>query len=97
MTRPQTARIRGCMPTYEYACPDCGGFTAVKRMAQYQDPQPCPRCGTESPRVTLTMPAFKGMSASNSSSTATANAAKGMLSGAGGGGGYRHMGGCSCC
>ena len=32
------------MPTYEYECPDCGPFTDVRPMAEYDQPQACPDC-----------------------------------------------------
>ncbi len=49
------------MPTYEYACTQCGGFTAVRPLAEFRDPQPCPKCAAPSPRVTMTSPSFKGL------------------------------------
>lgn len=59
------------MPIYEYACDACGTFTASKPMASYRDPQPCPDCGVESPRVLLTAPAFAGMPAATRAAHAT--------------------------
>jgi putative FmdB family regulatory protein len=49
------------MPVYEYACEDCGEFTAVRAMAQCRDPHPCPSCGEEAPRALVTAPAFAGL------------------------------------
>lgn len=49
------------MPVYDYACDDCGPFTAVRPMAAYQDPCACPDCGADAPRVMLTAPALAGM------------------------------------
>lgn len=74
------------MPTYEYACPDCGQFTAIRPMAQYREDQPCPRCSKPSPRVTLTGPSL-GMF---------------TMRGPGGDGtrtlqSCAHVGGCRCC
>src|SRR6185503_2413132 len=46
------------MPVYEYLCNDCGPFTDMRPMAECDEPQDCPRCETESPRVILTAPAF---------------------------------------
>ena len=46
------------MPVYEYLCNDCGPFTDMRPMAECDDPQDCPQCETESPRVILTAPAF---------------------------------------
>jgi putative FmdB family regulatory protein len=39
------------MPTYEYECPDCGPFTDVRPMAEYDQPQACPDCGAMAPRL----------------------------------------------
>ena len=44
------------MPVYEYLCNDCGPFTDMRPMAECDDPQDCPRCETQSPRVLLTAP-----------------------------------------
>jgi putative FmdB family regulatory protein len=44
------------MPTYEYACHACGGFEAVRPIAQRNDPSACPRCGAASARVMFTPP-----------------------------------------
>src|SRR5262249_4767229 len=46
------------MPVYEYLCNDCGPFTDMRPMAECDDPQDCPRCESEAPRVILTAPAF---------------------------------------
>ncbi len=50
------------MPTYEYECTDCGDFTAARPMAEYREPQPCPDCGTVSPRVLRSAPAYSSVS-----------------------------------
>ncbi len=47
------------MPTYDYECEDCGPFTEVRPMAEYDRPQPCPDCGQEAPRL-LTAPSLGG-------------------------------------
>jgi putative FmdB family regulatory protein len=75
------------MPLYEYSCPSCGRFSALRPMAQHSQPQPCPQCGVISARV------LSGVALIGSSSGADRG------SGLGGGtpGRYRHMGGCSCC
>lgn len=51
------------MPLYEYDCPSCGPFDALGRVATSAEPHDCPRCGTTSPRVILTMPAVLAMDA----------------------------------
>ena len=42
------------MPVYEYLCNDCGPFTDMRPMAECDDPQDCPHCATQAPRVILT-------------------------------------------
>ncbi len=32
------------MPTYDYECADCGPFSEVRPMAEFDRPQPCPDC-----------------------------------------------------
>jgi putative FmdB family regulatory protein len=44
------------MPTYDYACPDCGGFEAFRSMAARNDDVECPSCGTASTRVFVSAP-----------------------------------------
>ncbi|MEO8937542.1 MAG: zinc ribbon domain-containing protein [Burkholderiaceae bacterium] len=39
------------MPTYDYACPACGGFDALRTLARRDEPVACPDCGCASPRV----------------------------------------------
>lgn len=44
------------MPTYDYACPACGGFDAFRTLAARNEAASCPDCGTASPRVFVTAP-----------------------------------------
>jgi putative FmdB family regulatory protein len=79
------------MPTYEYACSSCGSFTAVRPLAEFQEPQPCPQCAVPAPRVTLSGPALKGLfsrTASVPGESARPAPSRGC---------YHGMGGCSCC
>ncbi len=39
------------MPTYDYECPDCGGFEAIRPMSARNEPADCPHCGESAPRV----------------------------------------------
>lgn len=50
------------MPMYDYECPSCGDFTDLRPMAECREPQACPVCATESPRVMRTAPAFSTVS-----------------------------------
>lgn len=51
------------MPIYEYHCARCGVFTALRPMAEYREPQPCPDCGTAAPRTMITAPRLATLSA----------------------------------
>lgn len=46
------------MPVYDYLCEDCGPFTLMRPMAEYDMPQVCPGCGIEAPRAILRAPHF---------------------------------------
>jgi len=51
------------MPSYTYHCEPCDvDFDDLIPMAQYQDPQPCPDCGTSSKRILAGFPGtiFRG-------------------------------------
>ena len=78
------------MPTYDYACDACGPFSAVRPMAEYQLPHPCPGCGAPSARDLLSVPAFHGMDRARRVAMETnersANAPR-----------RSHRAGCACC
>jgi putative FmdB family regulatory protein len=59
------------MPTYEYGCSQCGGFTAIRPMRERNDPQSCPGCGSLAARELLTAPAFAGLPAASRAAYAT--------------------------
>jgi len=46
------------MPTYDYACPDCGGFEALRSLAQRDEPCACPDCGANAPACSWPRPAW---------------------------------------
>ena len=69
------------MPTYDYECADCGPFTEVRPMAEFDRPQPCPDCATPAPRL-LTAPALGGAAQAEAGAATAAPA---------------HAGGCACC
>ena len=81
------------MPTYEYDCPRCGPFEAVRPMAEFQAPHPCAGCGGPAPRVLLSAPRLSGMDAGRRDAHATnersANAPKRS--------GDAHPSSCGCC
>ncbi len=59
------------MPTYDYACPDCGGFDALRTLARRDEPAACPDCGTSSPRVMVTAPRLALMASGTRDAIAT--------------------------
>ena len=44
------------MPTYDYDCPACGGFEALRSVSLRDAPCPCPACGAEAARVFVAAP-----------------------------------------
>ena len=69
------------MPTYQYECADCGPFSGVRPMSEYNRPQPCPGCGRDAPRL-LTAAAIGGGARAAEAGAAPVRA---------------HPGGCACC
>ncbi|MFP5076131.1 FmdB family zinc ribbon protein [Rhizobium sp. YIM 134829] len=49
------------MPTYDYRCPHCGPFTAMRPLAAFRDPQACPTCNAMAARDLLSAPALAGI------------------------------------
>jgi len=80
------------MPVYEYLCEAHGAFEAIRPMAEYAAPCPCPDCGAEAPRVMLTVPRLARLDAATRSAHATneraAHEPKSTRS---------HGPGCACC
>ena len=50
------------MPVYEYLCDECGAFTAIRPMAEYDLSNDCPKCGVSSRRVIMTPPQLSRLS-----------------------------------
>ena len=89
------------MPTYDYACPDCGGFDAFRSLALRNDPAVCPDCGTDSPRVFVTAPRLACLSSDtrnamdrNEKSRHEPMSSREL---AGNYGRLKHPAGCGCC
>ena len=84
------------MPTYDYRCTDCGGFSAVRKLSERNDPCACPRCGTIGERVLFAVPMYGLLDAAEREAHAinerAAHAPQGSRE-------YRarHGAGCSCC
>jgi len=73
------------VPLYDYACAACGRFSASRPMKEFDQPAPCPGCGTPAPRA-LVAPALLGRAARRE--PASGDASYGRL---------RHAQGCACC
>jgi putative FmdB family regulatory protein len=84
------------MPVYEYQCNDCGPFTQLRPMAEYELPSDCPDCGAQAPRVMLTAPHCSTMSTQtriiHATNERSANAPHTLSSLK-----ASHGAGCSCC
>ena len=78
------------MPTYDYACGACGGFDALRPMAERNEPCACPTCGKPSPRVLTGAPSLPILAHATRLAHAT-NEKSAHLPQA------RHGAGCSCC
>ncbi|CAM3655744.1 Putative regulatory protein FmdB Zinc ribbon domain-containing protein [Bordetella sputigena] len=50
------------MPLYDYSCGQCGDFTAMRPLAQWRDPSPCPECGAGCDRILAGAPALGALS-----------------------------------
>jgi putative FmdB family regulatory protein len=78
------------MPLYGYACATCGPFAAMRPIAQYRAPAPCPVCGAEAQRV-VSAPALLGRSQRDADG---ASPPRGAATSAAR---LKHSGGCRCC
>jgi len=80
------------MPVYEYLCRDCGPFTRMRSISEYELPSDCPKCEASAPRVMLTAPHCSTVSAQTRIAHATnersAESPRTLWS---------HGDGCSCC
>jgi putative FmdB family regulatory protein len=89
------------MPTYDYACPSCGGFDAFRSLALRNDPADCPACGTASPRVLVSAPNLACVSSSTRLAMDTNERARheprSSKSMDGSYSRLRHPAGCGCC
>jgi putative FmdB family regulatory protein len=85
------------MPTYDYACPDCGGFDAFRTLAARNEALACPDCGTPSPRVFATAPRLALMEGSTRRAMDTNERARHEPRRSGDYARLKHPAGCGCC
>ena len=80
------------MPSYDYLCDGCGAFTALRPMAEFALPHPCPGCGKAAPRALLASPSFATMDGGARRAQATNERSAHAPSR-----GTRHPPSCGCC
>lgn len=90
------------MPTYEYDCLGCGGFDAIRRLSERNEPAACPACARPSQRVFASAPRLACTTAEQRRAHDTNERAQHAprSSRDGGQGSYgrlRHPSGCGCC
>jgi putative FmdB family regulatory protein len=85
------------MPTYDYACPACGGFDALRSFAQRDEPAACPDCATPSPRVFTAMPRLACVSSETRRAMEVNERARHEPKSSGSYQRMRHPAGCGCC
>ena len=85
------------MPTYDYACPQCGGFDAFRTLAARNEAAICPDCGVASPRVFATAPRLALMEGSTRRAVEVNERARHEPKSSSEYARLRHPSGCGCC
>jgi putative FmdB family regulatory protein len=85
------------MPTYDYACPSCGGFDAFRPLSARNEPAACPDCGAASPRMFVTAPRLALMDGGTRSAMSTNERARHEPQRSGDYVRLKHPPGCGCC
>jgi putative FmdB family regulatory protein len=85
------------MPTYDYACPQCGGFDAFRTMATRNEAAACPECAGPSPRVFASTPHLALMEGSTRRAMDANERARHEPKRSGDYARLRHPAGCGCC
>lgn len=80
------------MPYYDYLCAECGPFTAMAAMADFDKPCGCPACGDDAPRALFTAPQLATMDGSRRGAFATNERARHEPKST-----RKHGPGCGCC
>ena len=85
------------MPTYDYACPACGGFDAFRTLAARNEAAACPDCGGASPRVFASAPRLALLDGSTRRSLDINERARHEPKRSGEYARLKHPSGCGCC
>lgn len=85
------------MPTYDYDCPGCGGFDALRALSERNEPAACPDCGAASPRVFVSAPRLALMDGGTRSAIGVNERARHEPKSSRDYQRMRHPAGCGCC
>jgi putative FmdB family regulatory protein len=85
------------MPTYDYACSQCGGFDAFRTLAARNEAAVCPDCGGASPRVFASAPRLALMEGSTRRAMDVNERARHEPKRSGDYARLKHPSGCGCC
>jgi putative FmdB family regulatory protein len=85
------------MPTYDYACADCGSFDALRPMSRRDEPAACPGCGIGSPRIFASAPRLASLDAGVRTAIETNERARHEPKSSSDYARLRHPSGCGCC
>ena len=85
------------MPTYDYACAQCGGFDAFRTLAARNEAAVCPDCGGASPRVFASAPRLALMEGSTRRAMDVNERARHEPKRSGDYARLKHPSGCGCC
>ncbi len=92
------------MPTYDYACGECGEFDALRTLAQRNEPCACPWCGaashrvfTNAPRLACATPQQRRAAETNERSRHAPRSSRDVDNSDGRYGRMRHPSNCGCC
>ena len=85
------------MPTYDYACAGCGGFDAIRSLAERDGPADCPDCGASAARVFVAAPRLQLMEAGTRTAMATNERARHEPKSSRDYARLKHPAGCGCC
>lgn len=85
------------MPTYDYVCPNCGGFDAFRSLAQRNEDIVCPDCSATSMRTIVSAPRLALMKVDIRLAMDINERARHEPKRSGDYARLKHLAGCSCC
>ena len=85
------------MPTYDYGCPQCGSFDALRSIAMRNQAAVCPDCSGVAPRIIASAPALALMEGGIRQAMNTNERARHEPKSSGDYARLKHPAGCGCC